>query len=140
MTQIFTSILRLYPAEYQEVFSKEIIAVLQEAQQESQRQGRAALLTLALRETLGLLAGASAQWLLKAVSGSAYLSQTRRTAVLPASDAAADRLSESEKRIEFLRQRMEHAIANHDFENARFYYREDLQERARLEQLKSSPA
>jgi len=47
----------------------------------------------------------------------------------------ASKLSQTQKRIDFIVKRMEHAIANHEFEKARFYSDEERKERENLRQL-----
>lgn len=51
--------------------------------------------------------------------------------------AVPNEVIESEERIQFFCRRMEYAIAHHDFEGARFYWKEDSNERAKLEQLRT---
>jgi hypothetical protein len=48
----------------------------------------------------------------------------------------ADNLAQIQKRIEFIMERMEHAIANHEFEKARFYSDEERKERENLRLLR----
>jgi ATP-dependent Clp protease ATP-binding subunit ClpC len=45
-------------------------------------------------------------------------------------------VSEIQKRIKFIVHRMENAIANHEFEKARFYSDEERKERENLRQLR----
>ena len=48
----------------------------------------------------------------------------------------AEKLAQSQKRIDFFVQRMESAIANHEFEKARFYSDEERKERENLRSLR----
>src|ERR1700683_1321734 len=50
--------------------------------------------------------------------------------------APAERLAHILKRIDFIVERMEHAIANHEFEKARFYSDEERKERENLRALR----
>jgi hypothetical protein len=49
--------------------------------------------------------------------------------------APAEKLSQIRDRIDFIVERMEHAIANHEFEKARFYSDEERKERENLRSL-----
>jgi hypothetical protein len=48
----------------------------------------------------------------------------------------AEELAQIQKRIDFVVERMEHAIANHEFEKARFYSEEERKERENLRALR----
>ena len=50
--------------------------------------------------------------------------------------APAEKFAQIQKRIEFIVERMEHAIANHEFEKARFYSDEERKERENLRLLR----
>jgi hypothetical protein len=50
--------------------------------------------------------------------------------------APAEKLAQIQKRIDFSVERMEHAIANHEFEKARFYSEEERKERENLRALR----
>jgi hypothetical protein len=50
--------------------------------------------------------------------------------------APAEKLAQIQKRIDFICERMEHAIANHEFENARLYSDEERKERENLRLLR----
>ena len=50
--------------------------------------------------------------------------------------APAEKAAQIQERIEFLLERMEHAIANHEFEKARFYSEEERKERENLRSLR----
>jgi len=47
-----------------------------------------------------------------------------------------DEVTEAEKRLNFLSQRVENAVGNHEFEKARVYYEEERQAREELRQLR----
>jgi ATP-dependent Clp protease ATP-binding subunit ClpC len=59
----------------------------------------------------------------------AYVKMEQEAAVLPAD------VIENRKRISFVQQRLENAIANHEFEKARFYGDEERKEKAALQEL-----
>jgi hypothetical protein len=50
--------------------------------------------------------------------------------------APAEKRAQIQKRIDFIIERMEHAIANHEFEKARFYSEEERKERENLRALR----
>jgi ATP-dependent Clp protease ATP-binding subunit ClpA len=50
--------------------------------------------------------------------------------------APSEKLAQIQKRIDFICERMEHAIANHEFEKARFYSDEERKERENLRVLR----
>ena len=50
--------------------------------------------------------------------------------------APPEKLAQIQKRIDFICERMEHAIANHEFEKARFYSDEERKERENLRLLR----
>jgi ATP-dependent Clp protease ATP-binding subunit ClpC len=50
--------------------------------------------------------------------------------------ALPDEVVEAEKRVKFVGERMENAIANHEFEKARYYSDEERKERENLAALK----
>jgi hypothetical protein len=122
MTHFYRLLLRFYPAEYRELFGDEIGVVLQQAATEKRAEGKLAFASFVMREIAGVLAGVPREW--------------TRTSQPPALAESAMTVVDSEKRIRFLVKRMEYAIANHDFDGARFYAFEDRKERANLERLR----
>lgn len=50
--------------------------------------------------------------------------------------AAPEEILEAQKRLELIMRRMDAAIANHEFEKARFYSNEEAQERRKLRELR----
>lgn len=132
MMRFYEVLLGFYPSEYKALFAEEIAVVLREAAENSRRRGIIAFILFGFRETLGLIFGLGAEWMAKFTTFNSYMSYCSRSM---ASDAASDEVIASEKRIQFFCRKMEHAIAHHDFEGARFYAGEEGKERVRLEQL-----
>jgi hypothetical protein len=117
-------LLRLYPAEYQRLFTGEILDVVQQASEE--RRG----IAFTLKEMAGLILGAGVEWGIKLRRGKQYLSDQR-----DAEGESLDEVTATGRRIQLHIRRMEHAIANHDFPNARFYAREEEKDREKLNRL-----
>ncbi|HTP85885.1 MAG TPA: hypothetical protein VMJ34_03010 [Bryobacteraceae bacterium] len=113
MKRVWRFLLRLYPAAYRETFAAEMESVFDQAAEDHRQRGRLAYLAFAGGEIIGLLAGAAAQ------------SIPRRGVVVVAGGVSTEVLIERNLR------RMEHAIATHQFEKARFYARVDDELRAR---------
>lgn len=132
--QIFHFLLRLYPPEHQAVFAPEMLALLKETACEQSRHGGSAHMRFVLKESFGLLTGAAAEWITKFTHGE-YLpdqqspGQTGQETALPAEVIKAQQVVQSTLRL------MEHAIANHQFEKARFYSQAEHRARERLRLL-----
>ena len=117
MRRLWSLLLRLYPAEYRAVFSQEIEAVLGRRAEDARQRRGAVRLAFGVRETLGLLRGLGAEWMLKFTTAETYMSGAQRATLEP------------EARLQILCRRIEHAIAHHDFAAARLYAAEEKKER-----------
>ncbi len=127
MKQVFDFLLRLYPAEYRAMFADEIRSVLHKSREDHRKKGTLAFFVLEIREALGLLIGLGREWIARLTSVEIYLGEE---------DAGiAHQIAECEGRIRFVTGRIDNAVANHDFEGARFYSTEEEKERARLKLL-----
>jgi len=109
--------LRLYPREHREQFGAEMTAVFAAAANE--RRGWRERLWFCAREFAGLISGATAE-------------RFRRNPPVVEDPSPAVKL---QTQIETNLRRMEHAIANHQFERARFYSYYDLKLRAQLRKV-----
>lgn len=118
MPRLYPLLLRLYPHEYRVLFAAEMLRVLEEAG----ARGRAR----PLAEPIGLLLGAAGEWRAKISHPRSYL-----TGRQPPYEAMS-----AEARIQWLVDRMVHAIAHHDFPGARYYARQEARERANLRRLR----
>lgn len=79
MRRVYTTLLRLYPRDYRELFAAEMSAAFEEASEERRREGAAIFLRFAVAELTGLGAGAVAELIAKSVyavyhSNSDYIS------------------------------------------------------------------
>jgi hypothetical protein len=137
MRSVYALLLRLYPAEYQDLFASEMAAVHARAHAERRRNGSAALLGFEALEGAGLLAGLVREWIAKAASGGEYLiaSVPAATTVSPQTEIERCRLE-----VDALIRKMVHAIAHHDFEGARRYSNEERREREHLQKLLGTSA
>jgi hypothetical protein len=140
MRRFFDFLVRLYPAEYTMLFGEEIRGVLHEAAADKRRQGATAFVGFIFRETLGLLGGLAAEWLAKVTTFNGYMSGAAVATRTAVAGGAPTAVAEAEKRIQLICKQMDHAIAHHDFERARFFSIEDRKERAKLEQLREKSA
>lgn len=111
-------LLRLYPAEYQNRFAAEMLAVVEQRVAEQRGHGRFAFASCAVAESVSLLAGAAAEWGAKLSHRPTYM-----TALSTATP---------QERIQLNLRRMERAIANHDFPTARLCAEIDRREREEL--------
>lgn len=127
MKQVSDFLLRLYPAEYQAMFADEIRSVLHKRREDHRKKGTFAFFVLGIREALGLLIGLAREWIAKLTIVETYLGE--EDAVI------AQQIAECEDRIRFVTSLIDNAIANHDFEGARFYSTEEEKERAKLKLL-----
>lgn len=129
---IFQLLLHLYPPEHQTVFAPEMLGLLKETACEQRQRGRRIYLHFILKESFGLLRGAVAEWIAKSTQQD-YLpdrhpsNQTEQPIPLFTEIVEAEMVVQSTLRL------MEHAIAHHQFEKARFY---SCAERKAREQLR----
>jgi len=119
MSWLWGVFLRIYPRSHREEFGAEMKSVFESAARE--QRGWFARARFWAREIGGLLSGAAVEHLRR--SGS------------PETPNPAAKL---ETQIQTNLRRMEHAIANHQFEKARFYSYYDEKLRAQLRKLEDS--
>jgi hypothetical protein len=131
MLHVYRALLRLYPREYRDNFAPEMTAVFERMAGEHRSADALARLRFAAREIAGVIVGAAEAWV-RSLSGRRLCSAARRDAQ---SETAA-----AEARIRTLVNRIEHAIATHDFETARSCSREELRERERLREARDRSA
>jgi len=116
MNRLWRSFLKLYPRQHRERFAAEMTAVFAAAWNE--RRGRLGRLWFSAREIAGLISGAVAE-------------RFRRSSPAVEVPSPAMKL---QSQIEANLRRMEHAIASHQFEKARFYSHYDVKLREQLRQ------
>lgn len=115
--QVFRFLLYLYPPEHQAVFAPEMMNLLKETACEQGQRGWSAYIRFIFKESFGLLTGAVTEWTAKLTQQS-YLPDQH---LLHPTDALPTEVVEAQKLVQSTLRRMEHAIANHQFEKARFY-------------------
>lgn len=121
-------LLRLYPQEHREMFGEEMAAVLRQAAADRRVEGRWHYARFVTWEIMGLVAGAAAVW-------AAQFANQRRVQPEAEPSGLSD-IRETERKIQISIDCMVHAIANHQFEKARFYSIAERKFRARLEKLR----
>lgn len=143
MKQVYGALLLLYPRDYRSLFAGEMIAVLQEAAAGREKCGGCGLLHFAVGEVSALLKGAGVEWAAK-ITGGGYLRRggnadqaTELWAAESAGNEGVNEIQAAEKRVELMIRRMEYAIANHQFQKARWYSDLEQRERKKLRQLQA---
>lgn len=141
MKRIYKALLRLYPADYRELFAAEMLSVFTEAAEA--RRKPPALVAFALTELIGLIGGAGAEWAAKFTTDPSVRARClARDAKLAAPCGSPDRDSlpqeviEAQQRVTLVISRMVYAIAHHDFPGARTYSHEERAERETLRLLR----
>lgn len=145
MRQAYATLLRLYPRDFRASFAAEMLTAFERTAEEQHACGRAALARFAVTELAGLLISCGVEWVAKLTTDSSvrgrYLPD--RLMMRPpgvaweahygtALPSAPEELRQAQSRTEFLVNRMEHAIATHDFEGARSYSFEERKARENL--------
>jgi hypothetical protein len=123
MKRVWKMLLRLYPPAHRESFADEMETVFDQAAEERRKPGRLSFAGFLIAELFGVLMGAGAAWIAE-----------RRRATLTA--GVPDETTKTQTLIEANLRRMEHAIATHQFESARFFSYSDLKLRERLRRLR----
>jgi 6-phosphofructokinase len=127
--RILEWLLRLYPPAHREIFGEEMASVLRQAAEDRRAEGWLSYVRFFVCEVTGLAAGAVALW-------AARFAGQERTLVEP-QPAGLSKIQETERKIQTSIDCMVHAIANHQFEKARFYSIAERKFRARLEELRN---
>jgi hypothetical protein len=121
---IYRFLLGLYPTDFQVQFGEEMTAVFEEAARRRRERGRIALFLFYTHEALGVVAGAVRE----------HAAGRRRAA--PEDLPFPSDIASAERFIEIASRRVIHAIANHDFAEARYYDMQDRKARALLVRLR----
>ncbi len=132
MRQAFRAILRLYPADYREIFASEMMEVFDQAVEGRRRQGVLSSVSFAIRELIGLLGGLAKEWVYRGTARERYVNS--HGLEVDAFNKAAE-IVEIEKRLQRLLGYMEFAIANHNFPKARYYSDQERIVREQLDRL-----
>jgi DNA-binding PadR family transcriptional regulator len=119
----------LYPADFRAQFGAEMVTVFEQAATQRRGRGGTCVLLFFVKEMLGLLAGAARE---RVFHDDAI--RTHDDLSFP-SDVAG-----TERYLEIVSRRLIHAIANHEFTNARYYDQQDRKARALLAELRARPS
>ena len=116
----------LYPADFRAQFGAEMVTVFEQAMAQRCGRGRTYVILFFVKEMLGLLTGAARERVF-------HDEAIRAHDDLPfPSDVAG-----TERYLEIVSRRLNHAIANHEFSNARYYDQQDRKARALLAELRA---
>lgn len=127
LRQVYSMGLVLYPADFRARFGAEMVTVFEQAA--AQRRGGMRVLLFFAKELLGLVAGAARE---RVFHDDAIRSEDD----LPfPSDVAG-----TERYLEIVSRQLTHAIAKHEFANARYYDQQDRKARALLAELRARPS
>ena len=119
ITRIYAALLQLYPARQRALFATEMSLVFQEAAEEQHSRGRLAFFRFAVAELIGLLSGAAIEWIVPF---------THRPRPL----APVDKVTETQRHLEFILSRMDYSIAHHQFQKVRFLAEAERRAREKL--------
>ena len=138
MTRAYAWLLRMYPRGEWALFSAEMLATFKEAAREHRGRGWAVYARFALREILGLFAGAVRAWFAAWREAPALDLTKMRPPGVPrqAYAEALDEVIEAQRSVESNLARMQHAIYRHEFVKARFYSEQDRKARELLRLLR----
>ncbi|HEY7390197.1 MAG TPA: hypothetical protein VH640_16900 [Bryobacteraceae bacterium] len=126
--RLFELLLRLYPREHRELFGEEMASVLQQAAEDRRGEGWWAYARFFFWEIIGLAAGAAAVWAARFAGKSRVQPQAEPTGL--------SEIEEIERKIQRSIDCMVHAIAHHQFAQARCYSTVERELRARLDNLR----
>lgn len=126
--RILGLLLQLYPREHRELFGEEMAGVLRQAAEDRRTEGRWAYARFVVWEVTGLVAGAAALWAARFAGQQPNVPEPQPEGL--------SKIQETERKIQLSIDCMVHAIANHQFEKARFYSIAEHKFRARLQNLR----
>ena len=141
-------LLRLYPRDYRARFSGEMISAFGEATEDHRRRGRRVLAAFVAKELAGLITGAVVEWVAKSTTDSAVRGRNlpdRRRMRPPgvswedhygAVPDVPDEVREAQRCVDASVTCMVQAIAQHQFQKARFYSYAERKARERLRTLR----
>jgi hypothetical protein len=150
----YQALLRLYPADYKVLFADDMLDTFGKAAEECRARGRLRFVRFAFAELASLVIGAVNEWIAKlttdrsvrgrrlpdlrmmrppGVPGRLWFAGARTGL---SKGCMQDEVVEAEKRIDIIIDHMVHAIANHDFPKARFYWGQEHAAREHLRRLR----
>ena len=129
LRRVYSTGLVLYPADFRTQFGAEMVTVFEQAAAQRRDRGVTCLLLFSVKEMLGLLAGAARERVFPDDAIRAH-----DDLPFPSDLAGAERY------LEIVSRRLIHAIAKHEFTNARYYKEQDRRARALLAELRARPS
>ena len=153
MRRAYEILLLLYPRDFRSSFGSEMLAAFESSAVEPRAQGRT-VYSFALKELIGLMIGAFAEWIAKLTTDSCLRGRSLPDPVMmrppgvpweayygsalvdATENALPHEVMEAQRRTELLVKRIVHAIAHHDFEGARTYSYQERQAREDLRLLR----
>jgi hypothetical protein len=141
LAKIYKLLLHLYPAAYKTLFADEMVHVFEEARRGLPERSLSALVRFTAAEFTSVITGAAVEWSARVTSfGSRCMPGHVLDAVSEDQRGPSDQPFDvriAQDRVTFLLRRMEFAIANHQFQNARLYSEEERKAREHLRLVKS---
>lgn len=131
MTRAYGLLLCLYPKNYRKVFATEMTAVFEQSAREQRNLGWVAFTRFLAVEALCLLKGSGVEWVSTLSEHGEHIPDLASAA----DSSLPPEIIETQQRIRFNLCGMEHAIAHHQFERARFFSAADQKERENLRSL-----
>jgi hypothetical protein len=116
------------------VFAPEMLALLKEKAFDMGQRTWSAYFYFYVAESLDLLKGAAGEWIAK-LTNKSYATNQRLLAGTDGEASLPAEVRRARKHIKLILACMEHAIANHQFEKARFYSYAEHRARKRLQKL-----
>ncbi len=131
MTRAYGLLLCLYPENFRKTFAAEMTAVFEQSAREQRRLGRPAFVRFLIAEAAGLVRGSAIQW----TSALSRSDEHPGGLTAAAESSLPEEVVAAQRRIQYNLRGMEHAIAHHQFERARFFSAADEKERENLRSL-----
>jgi hypothetical protein len=154
MRRVYETLLRLYPRDFRESFTSEMLTAFDSSSVERRSQGQSVCIHFALKELISLVIGAGKEWLAKLSTDSSLRGRSLpdrlmmrppgvpweayygRALVNSPESVLPFEVTEAQRRAELLVERIVHSISHHDFEGARTYSYQERQARESLRLLR----
>ncbi len=146
MRQAYWLFLQLYPRDYKVRFASEMSRAFESSADDAKRDGPNVYLRFMLAEFTSLVCGAAIEWTAKLTTSPMIRGrglpdwQVMRPAGVSQEawfGAPREEVIAAQQRVDFLVEKMVHAIANHDFPAARSYSNQEREAREYLRRLQS---
>ena len=137
MKRAFRILLRLYPATHRDLLGEEMESVFEQAAEQQRARGCLAFTRFVLAELLGLLLGSAGAWRHQPPERALDLRNMRPPEVSKASYCTAvDEVLAARQLVAVNLGRMQEAISQHEFVQARFYSDEERKAREHLRSVR----